>query len=137
VVTAIRKSAGANARDLADRHFFETAVRVHRAAEGVGFTGLQPAGRNLGPAIPAADKALETGNVEPLLRLLADAVREGGREHFYQAAALRRHTPRDIEAGRKYANAYVVFIHFVERLYEAAHQPVAGHHAEPRAHAAD
>lgn len=54
------------ARQLADMHFFETLVRLHRAGEGAGFTGLKPAGRDLGPAIPAADKALRDANVEPL-----------------------------------------------------------------------
>jgi hypothetical protein len=125
------------ARDLADRHFFETVVRVHRAGEGVGFGGLKPAGRDLGPAIPAADRALQTGNLEPLLKLLSDAVRASGREHFQQTARLKRYDRRDVEAGRKYVNAYVVFIHLVERMYEAAHQPIVGHHIEPPAHAAD
>jgi hypothetical protein len=39
------------ARNLADRFFFETLVRVHRAGEGAPFTGLKPAGLDLGPAI--------------------------------------------------------------------------------------
>ncbi|MGH8640573.1 MAG: DUF6448 family protein, partial [Burkholderiales bacterium] len=43
---AVRK-LGCEARDLADRHFFETLVRVHRAAEGAPYTGLKPAG--MGP----------------------------------------------------------------------------------------
>jgi len=45
------------ARELADRFFFETLVRVHRAGEGASFTGLKPAGRDLGPAIPAAERS--------------------------------------------------------------------------------
>ena len=36
---------------LADQFFFETLVRVHRAGEGAPFTGLRPAGAELGPAI--------------------------------------------------------------------------------------
>ena len=44
------------AKELADRFFFETLVRVHRAGEGAPFTGLKPAGRDLGPAIPAAER---------------------------------------------------------------------------------
>ena len=39
------------ARELADRFFFETLVRVHRAGEGAPFTGLKPAGRDLGPTL--------------------------------------------------------------------------------------
>ena len=51
------------ARELADRFFFETLVRLHRAAEGASFTGLKPAGRDLGPAIPAAAEAVRIGSV--------------------------------------------------------------------------
>ena len=54
----------AQARELADLYFSETLVRCHRAGEGAPFTSLKPAGRNLGPAIPAGDKALETGNLD-------------------------------------------------------------------------
>ena len=32
------------ARELADTWFFETIIRLHRAAEGAPFTGLKPAG---------------------------------------------------------------------------------------------
>ena len=32
------------AREVADRLFFETVVRVHRAGEGAPYTGLKPAG---------------------------------------------------------------------------------------------
>ena len=56
---AVRK-LNPQAKELADMHFFETLVRIHRAGEGAPYTGLQPAGRDLGPAIPAADKALKT-----------------------------------------------------------------------------
>src|SRR5687768_9733513 len=40
---AVRK-AGPQARELADMYFFETLVRLHRAGEGAGYTGLKPAG---------------------------------------------------------------------------------------------
>ena len=49
-------------RALADRQLFETVVRLHRSGEGAAYTGLKPAGRDLGPAIPAADRAIETGD---------------------------------------------------------------------------
>ena len=70
------------AKELADRYFFETLVRIHRAGEGASYTGLKPAGRNLGPAIPATDKALESGKVEPLVKLLTEATQTGVREQF-------------------------------------------------------
>src|SRR5574337_50706 len=78
---AVRKLSS-EARALADMYFFETVVRLHRAGEGAPYTGLKPAGRDLGPAIPAADNALERGSAEQLLGLLRSSVREGVRDHF-------------------------------------------------------
>jgi len=124
------RGLGPQARELADTYFFETLVRVHRAGEGAAYTGLKPAGRDLGPAIPGADRALETGDVEPLVRLLADAVEKGVRQRFAEARAARSHPAGDVEAGRGYVEKYVPFIHYVERLYQSATTSAAGHEAE-------
>ena len=56
------RSKGPEARDLADTYFFETLVRVHRDSEGAPFTGLNPAGTDLGPALIEADRSLESGS---------------------------------------------------------------------------
>jgi hypothetical protein len=77
---AVRKLSP-QAKELSDMYFFETLVRVHRAGEGEPYTGLKPAGRDLGPAIPTADKALESGKVEPLLKLLTESMQDGVREN--------------------------------------------------------
>ena len=126
---AVRK-LGSQARDLADTYFFETLVRVHRAGEGAPYTGLKPAGRDLGPAIPATDRALETGNVEPLVELVKHAAEHGVRERFAEVRAARGYAPADVEAGRRYVAGYVPFLHYVERLYEAATTSVHGHEQE-------
>lgn len=118
------------AQALADQFFFETLVRVHRAGEGASYTGLKPAGRDLGPAIPAADRALETGAVGPLEDLLADAVRRGLQEHFEALRTLKEYDPNDVAAGRRYVQAYVEYIHYVERLHEATTTAAEGHYAE-------
>ncbi len=118
------------ARALADRYFFETVVRLHRAGEGAPYTGLKPAGRDLGPAIPAADKALETGAVEPLLKLLSDSVQGGASEHFKHAIERKHFDKNNVQAGREYVKAYVEFVHYIERLYEAAKNPAHGHYPE-------
>jgi hypothetical protein len=68
------RELSSQAKALADRFFFETLVRVHRAGEGAPFTGLKPAGRDLGRAIPAADEAVRVGSVEPVRQLLTDAM---------------------------------------------------------------
>ena len=123
---AVRK-LGPQAKDLADTFFFETIVRVHRAGEGAPYTGLKPAGRDLGPAIPAADLALKTGDAEPLVKALLEAAREGAGDRFKRAVALRGYKKGDVEAGRKFVASYVAFIHYVEGLYEAATRRPEGH----------
>jgi hypothetical protein len=126
---AVRK-LGVEARDLADMYFFETLVRIHRTGEGAPYTGLKPAGRDLGPAIPLADQVLATGKIDPLVKLITDETAKGLNESFNHVLKVRNYSPSDIDAGREYVRAYVTFIHYVERAYEAASHPVAGHFAE-------
>lgn len=121
------RELSAQARELADRFFFETVVRVHRAGEGEPFTGLKPAGRDLGPAIPAADKAVDTGTVQPLLELLSGALRDRLRERFSEVIAAKAFNAGDVAAGREYVKAYVEFIHFVDRVHEATATTPHGH----------
>jgi hypothetical protein len=127
------RKLGSEAKSLADTYFFETLVRVHRAGERATYRGLQPAGRDMGPAIPAADKALRTGSVEPLMKLLVDEAQNGIRERFTHTASLKNYKRDDVEAGRSYVNAYVIFVHYVEGIYQAAHQSAEGHYAEKSA----
>lgn len=136
--TLVVRSLSPQAKELADRFFFETVVRVHRAGEGAAFTGLKPAGRDLGPAIPAADKALEERSLEPLLTLLTDTMRDRLRQHFNEAVTARTYDIGDVAAGREYVRAYVEFIHYVERLFETSTTAAHGHFEEtgaiPREH---
>jgi hypothetical protein len=124
------RSLSPAAKELADWYFFETLVRLHRAGEGAPYTGLKPVGRDLGPAIPAADKALEEGTAESVLKLLSVTMHDGVRERFKHAMAKKPSDPNDVAAGQAYVEAYVAFIHYVERLYEAAKHPVQGHFPE-------
>jgi hypothetical protein len=122
---------GPQARKLADMYFFETVVRMHRAGEGASYDGLKPAGRDLGPAIPAADRALETGSPDDLIALLTDEIRRSMRTNFDVARKRKAFDAHDIAAGREYVEAYVQFIHFVERIFQATRTPAHGHFAEP------
>jgi len=121
------RELSAQARELADRFFFETLVRVHRAGEGASFTGLKPAGRDLGPAIPAADEAVRVGSVEPVSRLLTTSIQERLREQFGEVLATKTFSPDDVTTGRAHVKAYVEFIHFVERLYDDMMNTPHGH----------
>jgi hypothetical protein len=123
------------AKGLADRYFFETLVRIHRAGEGEPYTGLKPAGRDLGPAIPAADKAIEIGSAKAVIELITSKVEHGVQQRFAEAieAKAKAADPNDVEAGRRFVRAYVPFLHYVERVYDAVAGPAGGHdsHAAP------
>ena len=138
LVAAVR-GKGPKEKELADRYFFETLVRIHREGEGAPYTGLKAAGMDLGPAIPAADKALESGDPRPLLSLINGKVHEGIHKYYMAAKEKKAHAGESVEAGRAYVNAYVPYLHFVERLYTDAVTPIAhgggeGGHAGPAGH---
>jgi len=115
---AVRKESSA-AKALADRYFFETLIRVHRAGEGAPYTGLKPAGE-IEPPIAAADKALETGKVDDLATDVSKAVADGIRKRFTRALEAKKHADHNIAAGREYVATYVEFVHYIERLHNAA-----------------
>jgi hypothetical protein len=115
------RSLGDDAKTLADRHFFETLVRIHRAGEGEAFTGLKAAGE-VEPGIAAADAALAAGSTDELVEHLSAAASEGIRSRFSAAMERRKKAHESVDAGRAYVEAYVEFIHFVENLDRLATQ---------------
>lgn len=124
--TVSLRKVNQEARELADKYFFETLVRLHRAGEGEPYTGLKPAGRDLGPAIPAADKALEDGSVEALLKLFSGEARAEIQEGFRGVITKKSFDKDDVAAGREYVKAYVTFFHHVEHLYQAESEKMKG-----------
>ena len=108
-----------DAQELADRYFFETLVRLHRAGEGAPYTGLKPAGA-VEPVVAASDKALETGSVDALVQEVSHRVADGIRTRFAEALALKKNSDQNVTAGREFVRAYVEFIHYVERLHTDA-----------------
>lgn len=127
------RTVGAQARTLADRFFLETLVRLHREGEGASFTGLKPAG-HVEPAIAAADEAIESGALEPLLRRIGAEAEHGVRERFARARAARERADESVALGRDAMAAYVEYVHHVEKLLEAAGGARHGHdasHEEP------
>ena len=129
---AVRKQSD-EAKELADMYFFETLVRVHRAGEGFPYTGLKPAGQDFGPAVAAADAAVESGKLDGVHTLLTETVHEGIQHRFHKVLETKSYKPDDVTAGREFVEAYVTFLHYVEGVYVAAAK--SGHHgatdAEP------
>lgn len=122
------RALGREARSLADRWFFETAVRLHRASEGMAFEGLKPAG-HIPPEIAAADRALESGAVDALADEVAAAMADGIRTRFAEARARLAHADDSVEAGRAFVAAYVAYVHFVESAHALALARGAAHAA--------
>lgn len=121
------------ARELADRYFFETLVRIHRAGEGAPYTGLKPAG-TVTPVVALADQALAQGDIDPLARKISSHTEAGIRERFRHALETRKHAGESVSAGREAVAAYVTYVHYVEGIAQAVH--AAPHHgaAAPAAH---
>lgn len=128
------RAKGDDAKALADRYFFETLVRIHRAGEGEAFTGLKPAS-DVDPGIAAADKALRSGSAKELAKHMSAAVDEGIQKRFAIALERRKHVADNIEAGREYVEAYVDYIHFVESVNRLTSHGVSHLHHESDAHA--
>ena len=129
--TLAARKQGKEAKELADRYFFETLVRIHRAGEGGPYTGLKS--EPVEPIIQAADKALDTGSADPLVKHVSASVAAGIGERFNRAKETKRHADESVMKGREFVEAYVEFTHYVERL--AADAGGAMHHgaAEPAA----
>lgn len=122
------RMAGPAAREVADQYFFETVVRLHRAGEGAPFTGLKPAGLDVGPIIPAAEKAIESGDRAPLEELLVSAVREALTRRFRRLDDLRAGAGRGLEGARAYVQAMLGLQVWAHGLYRAArHDGGPGH----------
>lgn len=121
------RGLGAEAREVADRFFLENLVRIHRAGEGAPFTGLKPHGVPIDPAVAAADRSLEIGNLEPLKGLIEEERFPELEERFHKALSLKEFEVDDVERGRAYIEAYVSFFKFAEgEEHEHAHGH--GHH---------
>ena len=121
----VRKQ-GDEAKKLADKYFFETLVRIHRAGEGAPYTGLKP-GEAIDPAVALADKALENASVGKLVNVLTNAMANGIRERFTKAYNSQKHADDSIAAGRAFVESYVIFTHYVEGLHGLIKGGVANH----------
>jgi hypothetical protein len=125
--TLAARKQGRAAQELADRYFFETLVRIHRAGEGAPYTGLKS--EPVEPIIQAADKALESGNADHVVKHVSESVIAGIRERFNRVKEAKKHADESVEKGREFVEAYVIFTHYVERLAADAGGPDA-HHGE-------
>jgi hypothetical protein len=120
---------GTKQQESAEKKFFESLVKIHRAGEGAPFTGLKPAGE-VDPAVAAADKALSSGSADAVAKLVTDAVDHGIRQRYEKAAEALKHKDESVQKGREFVAAYVEYTHYVERLQMLAGGTTGLHHGE-------
>lgn len=113
------RSLSPEASETVDYWFFETAVRLHREGEGAPYTGLKPAGLDEGPVVPRAEKAVETGDLEPVTRFLCRALQDQLHERFHAATARKHYDENDVAAAREYVQAYLGFIVYAHSIHKA------------------
>lgn len=101
-----------DARKVADHHFLETLVRLHRASEGEPYTGIKSAGTPASPTVAAADTSVESGSIDELLKLVNIDKHEELKKRFETMLEAKNYEASDIEAGRKFVEAYVKFVKF-------------------------
>lgn len=116
---------------MADRSFFETVVRVHRAGEHAAYTGLKPAGLDVGPVIPLAEKALATGDVEDVYRLLAADLHTQLCHRLERVGQLAAARDGSVAAAREYVEAMLGFEVYSNHVYQALHTDPHGEHQHP------
>ena len=128
------RTLGKDAQQLADRYFLENLVRVHRAGEGEGFTGLKPHGVPMDEKVAAADLSIHTGSFEPMKELFSDEELPELEKRFHEAMRLKQFDVDDVHAARTFIAAYVNYFKLAEGEEHAhgahghsAHSAHAGH----------
>ena len=124
--TLAARDGDSEVNEVADLYFFETVVRVHRAGEGAPYTGLKPAGLPTGPAIPLAERAVETGDVAELRELLTVTLQREITQRLDHVRELSALAGAGVGAARAYTEAALGFEVWAHGLYGAMTGPVHG-----------
>jgi len=126
------KGLSPEAKELSEKYFFEILVRIHRAGEGMPFTGVKPSGTPIDEKVLAADKSIELGNLSPLNGKISKGDMQELIKRFEKVMSLKNFDVNNIEAGREYIEAYVQFFKFAEG--EEIHNGEHGKVASPSGH---
>ena len=102
--------------EIIEKHFFETLVRLHRATEGVGYTGLKPAG-SATPIIKMADNSIATSSVDDLATKFTAHIEKVVKEKYDKVMELSKVKNESLEKGREYVAAYVDYTHTLEGIH--------------------
>ena len=122
------RAKGPEAKELADRYFIETLVRLHREGEGAPYTGIKETPAE--PIVAMADKALADNSAEEMIKKMSNHMGKAIKEKFAKVIELKKSKDKSVEAGREYVEAYIVYMHYVEGIHAAIMSAGSHHHAE-------
>jgi len=108
------KGLSPEAKELSEKYFFDTLVRIHRAGEGEPFTGVKPSGTPIDDKVLAVDKSIEIGNLSPLKNMVSKDILQELTKRFNKVMSLKNFDVNNVAAGREYIEAYVQFFKFAE-----------------------
>jgi hypothetical protein len=121
------RAKGGEAKALADQHFLETLIRLHRAGEGAPYTGIKD--EAVEPLAAMADQTLASGSAEELIGMVSQHLAAAIRERFNRVVVAGKNKDKNVAAGREYVEAYVTYLHYVEGVHVAI-AAAGGHHGE-------
>ena len=126
------RNKGIEEKEVADRYFYETVVRIHRKGEGAPFEGLQAAGIDYGPALVSAEKALEKGSDKELRKLLRRHLDEAIEDKFKETMEIIKLESKydSVVAKRKIVEAEFEFEKYILGIANSIHgtEHVEGEH---------
>lgn len=126
-LVAKARTQGPESRELADRFLFETSVRIHRAGEGAPYTGLKPAGLDVGPVIPIAERAIEDGSPAPLIGFFVAAIQAEIVDRFEEMVSARSRRHEGLDEARRYVSEMLGLQVWMHKLYKSLHAEVHDH----------
>lgn len=113
----VARAKGAEAREVADLCFFETVVRLHQQRVKEPYTGLSADPPE--PVVAAAEKAVETGSADAVIKALTAGAADRLRKELMTAVEKKKLADKSVEAGRDFVKAYLDFIYSVEDIQAA------------------
>lgn len=128
-VSSVRDT-GPDVREVADRHFFETVVRLHRAGEGAPYAGLRPAGTPTGPVIPLAERAVDTGDATEVVTFLTRELALQVQARLAEVGRLAADRDRSVGDARAWVEAMLDFEVYCHSIHTSM---IASGHSETAA----
>jgi len=129
------RSRGREVREVADRYFQETAVRLHRVGEGASYTGITDQ-TEADPRLEAAEAALERGSADEVVALLDRelAARVDERLQAVLVARAAEEANPGVAAARERVEAELAFERYVVGIGAAIDAEASHEATDPAAH---